>query len=213
MRGLGVDLSIEKEHNPAAPCYQGSAYFYENSQFGGSKFSLNVGQGENRLSERRRGWPGQDKNWNDQLTSLKLSPCTIVTLYENDYFGGAKKVYANTNHQTDMQINNVDAAWDNRVSSIKVQPYCGNDLCAYTPDELAQINEDISSVELSIEKEYSSAAPCYHGGAIFFDVGYFQGNQFELKSGFGNSNLILLSREGRLCGDEKNWDNQVSLLK
>ena len=149
-----VDLSIEKEHNPAAPCYQGSAYFYENSQFGGSKFSLNVGQGENRLSERRRGWPGQDKNWNDQLTSLKLSPCTIVTLYENDYLAW-KKVYANTNHQTDMQINNVDAAWDNRVSSIKVQPYCGNDLCAYTPDELAQINEDISSVELSIEKEYS----------------------------------------------------------
>ena len=53
-----VELSIEKEHNPTAPCYQGGAYFYEHSQFGGSKFSLHVGQGENRLSERRRGWPG-----------------------------------------------------------------------------------------------------------------------------------------------------------
>jgi len=137
-----VELSIEKEHNPAALCYQGGTHFFVGKDFLGKKYELKSGFGDTNVWRWHRRGSLDRKNWHAPIKSFKIEPCTQVIMYGGQNFSGNKSVYSNSKHNEWREINYIGDKWNGKVLSVKVLPYCGTDLCAYTPDELAQLNED-----------------------------------------------------------------------
>ncbi len=135
-----IELVKEKEHNPAALCYQGGAHFFDGKDFLGNKFELNSGFGDTNVWKRNRRGSLDRKNWHAPIKSLKIEPCTQVIMYRGQNFSGNKIVYSNSKHNEWREINYIGDKWNGKVGSVKVLPYCGTDPCIYTEEELDQLN-------------------------------------------------------------------------
>ena len=136
-----VELSIEKEHNPTALCYQGGAHFFLGKDFLGKKYELKSGFGDPMVQFWYRRGSLDRKSWHAPIQSFKIEPCTQVIIYRGQHFSGNKAVYSNSKHNEWRGINYIGDKWSRNVGSVKVLPNCETDLCAYTPDELAQLNK------------------------------------------------------------------------
>ena len=79
--------------------------------------------------------------WVAPIKSFKIKPCTQVIMYRGQHFRDNKIVYSNPKHNEWREINYIGDEWNGKVHSVKVLPYCETDLCAYTEEELDQLNK------------------------------------------------------------------------
>ena len=104
--------SIRWEPISPTPTVQ-QAIFYDDTDFHGRSFVLNVGDQIKDLTDKKRGSPV--RNWNDKIRSVRLIGGADVVLYENKKFGGARKTITSNNR--DLSRYN----FSGRASSVKVQ--------------------------------------------------------------------------------------------
>lgn len=157
---------------------------YQNGNFGGKVLPLAKGDSSGFFT----------KEWNDQVSSIKVPDGCALTVYENNNYGGSSRTYPSGKHKW------VGDGWNDKISSAK---------CSCT--KLYQIEALNKCLEVAYDKQTGMNKKgrevrgweC-HGG---------ENQQWEIKGGQGNQ-IIMQHKDGKewcldIDRDHKTGPNKV----
>lgn len=92
--------------------------FYKDANLSGAPITLTTGEYPNL---------GYTHQFNDMISSMKLTPGTEVTVYADEWYGGSSWVIQYTyleyivSNEPYKIIDNVGSGWNDKITSVKVR--------------------------------------------------------------------------------------------